>query len=451
MSNTDHAPRPTIRPTSGGPAGVDARPPLRVLFLHQEAAKVAACLKELRRVQVVVRGDVARTAEEFAHHLRSLAHDLVVAEYPNSIYPGTQILQRLRRFRTDRHIPVIFVANRLGREAAAELMSKGVADCVDTEHLGHLPVVIRRVLSESKLREERDRAEQLLRLSEAHYRALVGNTTYGMCRCDLDGTFLDVNHALMTMLGYSSRRALLAKNLAGGVLCDPIQRAQLLGRLPHGAHGNPVETEWTRKDGTNLRIRLSGRAVNGEDGRAHAYELIAEDITKQRELEDDLRQQAARDSLTGLANYRHLAQVLDSEIKRSARTGREFAVLLLDVDKLKEINDHHGHVAGSQALCRVADVLGIFSRETDTAARLGGDEFALVMPETGLDGAHHVAERIQDRLARDGRAPKVTVSIGLAVYPHDGDRIDSLLSAADGAMYAVKYHPPDLQRELVGL
>jgi len=62
-----------------------------------------------------------------------------------------------------------------------------------------------------------------------------------------------------------------------------------------------------------------------------------------------------------------------------------------------------------------------------------------------------VAERIQDRLARDGRAPKVTVSIGLAVYPHDGDRIDSLLSAADGAMYAVKYHPPDLQRELVGL
>ena len=441
-ANTSRLPVPGTNDRARRPS---KRPVLRVLFLHQDPARVAACLKELRRVQVAVRSDVAGTAAQFADRLQSQTYDLVVAEYPNPIYAGTQVLQHLRRIHSVSHMPVIFLANKLGREAGAELISKGAADCLDIEHLGHLPVAIRHAVAENTLREQRDRAQQQLRHSESHYRALVGNLTYGMCRCNLDGTFLDVNHALITMLGYTSRKALLAENLAGSVVCDPVRRDQLLGR-----HANPVETEWTRKDGTSLKIRLSGREVTGDDGRAEAYELIAEDITRQRELEDDLRQQAARDPLTGLANYRQLAEVLNSEIKRSSRTGREFALLLLDVDKLKEINDRLGHVAGSQALCRVADTLCIFSRETDTAARLGGDEFALVMPETGRDAAHHVAERIQDRLARDGREPAVTVSVGLSVYPDDGDRIDSLLAAADIGMYAMKSRPPDLQRVLIG-
>jgi len=151
-----------------------------------------------------------------------------------------------------------------------------------------------------------------------------------------------------------------------------------------------------------------------------------------------LRQQAAKDSLTGLANYRHLVDTVDSEIKRSERTAREFALLFLDLDGLKKINDRFGHLVGRQAICRLADVLCISSRTMDTPARFGGDEFALVLPETGEMSANSVARRICDGLANDGKEPKLSVSVGVAIYPKDGDKIDSLLGAADAALYAMK-------------
>jgi len=149
------------------------------------------------------------------------------------------------------------------------------------------------------------------------------------------------------------------------------KRAQLLGQPDQQGSVDPIEIEWKRKDHTTLKVQLSGQEILGEQGQLDAYEVITEDVTKQRQLEDRLRQQAARDPLTGLANYRHLAEVLAMEVKRSERTGREFALLLFDLDGLKQINDRYGHLTGSHAICRVADVLS-FCRDTDTAARYGG-------------------------------------------------------------------------------
>jgi diguanylate cyclase (GGDEF)-like protein len=125
------------------------------------------------------------------------------------------------------------------------------------------------------------------------------------------------------------------------------------------------------------------------------------------------------------------------EIKRSERTAREFALLLFDVDGLKQINDRYGHLIGSHALCRVADVLS-FCRDIDTAARYGGDEFAVVLPETNSEAANQVAQRICDSIGNDGMKPLISVSIGVAVYPHDGERIEALLRKADVAMYTMK-------------
>ena len=151
-----------------------------------------------------------------------------------------------------------------------------------------------------------------------------------------------------------------------------------------------------------------------------------------------VRHLAISDPLTGLANYRHLIDVLEAEIERSGRTGREFSVLLLDLDGLKTINDRFGHLVGSRALQRLANVLRVHSRAMDTPARYGGDEFALVMPETGGEAARRVSSRIRERLASQTEQPKISASVGVAVYPASGVTAERLLVAADEALYAMK-------------
>jgi diguanylate cyclase (GGDEF)-like protein/PAS domain S-box-containing protein len=419
-------------------------PPLHILFVHSQVAEVKRCLQELDKVHFTVSAEVVGTPEEFRERLDSHAYDLVVAEYPSPNWRETQALELLQM--SKRPIPLIFIGGTLQPETVAEFITRGAYDFIEMGHIGHLPVAVHRALNEKALRDERDRAQNGLRHSEARYRALAGNLSYGICRCDLDGKFLEVNEAMVKMLGYASKEKLLGVNLASELIQDPVKRAQLLGQPDPQGSVDPVEITWKRKDGTTLKVRVSGQEVMGEQGELAAYEVITEDVTKQRQLEDHLRHQAARDPLTGLANYRHLAEVLDAEIKRSERTGREFALLLFDLDGLKQINDRYGHMTGSHALCRVADVLS-FCRDTDTAARYGGDEFAVVLPETGAEAAKQVAQRICASIASDGMGPVLSVSIGVAVYPHDGERIEALLQKADAAMYSMKAK----KRELLDL
>lgn len=154
--------------------------------------------------------------------------------------------------------------------------------------------------------------------------------------------------------------------------------------------------------------------------------------------EAQLHTLATTDPLTGLANYRRLLDVLRQEIARSRRTGRPFAVLLLDMNGLKKINDRYGHLAGSRAICRVAGVLRQACRETDTPARFGGDEFAIVLAETGDEGGQAVLRRVTQRLATDTAKPVLSVGGGHAVFPRDGDSPTLLLRAADRALYESK-------------
>src|SRR6516164_7061041 len=153
---------------------------------------------------------------------------------------------------------------------------------------------------------------------------------------------------------------------------------------------------------------------------------------------EQVRHLAASDPLTGLANYRKLLDVLDTETERTLRTGRPFAVLLLDLDGLKRINDTYGHLVGSRALCRVADILRVHCRAIDTAARYGGDEFAVVLPEAREDEAQRVASRIRETLSSDQEDPPISASIGASVYHGEGERVERLLKDADQNLYEEK-------------
>jgi len=175
---------------------------------------------------------------------------------------------------------------------------------------------------------------------------------------------------------------------------------------------------------------------------------LAAETTEHKRAEEHVRQLAVTDPLTGLANYRRLLGAVDLEIKRYGRTGRSFAILLFDLDGLKRINDNYGHVVGSRALCRLGEVLRTYCRGVDTPARYGGDEFAVVLPETTAKSAEQIATRIRDRVAKDEEVPPISASVGIAVFPEDGETIETLLSRADRSLYYMKRQLHESLREL---
>jgi diguanylate cyclase (GGDEF)-like protein/PAS domain S-box-containing protein len=412
------------------------RRPLRALFVHRDADVVDSCLEELKKAQFTVSADFVLNLAQCAKQLRSQSYDVIVAEYPSPNWKGSQALQFLHQ--TVNETPLLFVTTAMGIGSIVQLTADGAFDYVEQEHIAQLPMAVRRALNEKKLRSELEEAGKALRHSQSLYRALVDNPAYGICRCDAKGKFLDVNQALVTMLGYETKEELLAANDASDIVLNLGPETPLASRSSETMRMHPVEMEWKRKNGTTLKAGLSGRGVFDEHGDFDGYEIIAVDITEQRALEDQLRHQASSDSLTGLANHRRLFDVLQAEICRTKRTEREFSLLLLDLDGLKAINDRFGHQAGNRALCRLAQILADCCRSVDTAARQSGDEFALVLPETGVGAATLVALRICDLLAKNAEEPRLSVSVGAASYPKDADTIGTLLYAADKALYAMK-------------
>ncbi len=243
-----------------------------------------------------------------------------------------------------------------------------------------------------------------------------------------------VNHAAETITGYA-REELLSMNFWDLVHPDCRELVLKRGGTRHGG-ARRYEVKILTKNGDERWLDISTAMIEF-DGMPASL-VSAFDLTERKHAEEKVQLLAVTDPLTGLGNYRRLVEALDAEIKRTGRTGRRFAVLLLDLDQLKKINDRYGHLIGSQALCRLADVLRVFCRSIDTAARYGGDEFALILPETTAAAARLVASRIRSRLATDSLQPLLSASIGVAVYPQNGETIEALLCTADRELYGVK-------------
>jgi diguanylate cyclase (GGDEF)-like protein len=156
------------------------------------------------------------------------------------------------------------------------------------------------------------------------------------------------------------------------------------------------------------------------------------------------KERAFVDDVTGVYNARYLFTALDHEIRRAERYGSQIALLFLDVDRFKTVNDQHGHLVGSRTLRRLAEVLGTCIRQVDTLARYGGDEFTILLVDTSLEAGLAIAERIRAAVAgnrfeargRDGL--RVSVSVGVAAYPTHGTTPETLLDVADKAMYRAK-------------
>ena len=212
----------------------------------------------------------------------------------------------------------------------------------------------------------------------------------------------------------------------------------------HTAFDNAIYSAAWMNVAAQLAASQSERLLDAPFVLAQAFTVMSYTIALGGALLDNarlfeqVRHLAVSDPLTGLANYRRLLDVLENETERTNRNNRPFAVLLLDLDGLKRINDTYGHLVGSRAITRLAEILRIHCRAVDTAARYGGDEFALVLPETEEADARQVAQRIHAVLAEDLEQPPLSASIGISIYRGDGERIEKLLSEADKNLYAEK-------------
>ena len=259
---------------------------------------------------------------------------------------------------------------------------------------------------------------------------------------DPDGKIVFVNRSAETMTGYG-RAELIGREV------EVLVPARLRGihvrhRRGFYARGEPrrmgdADSNFTlrRKDGSVVGVEISlGPA--GADTVA-----VVRDVTERHRMEAALEHRALHDPLTDLANRTLFFDRLRQSINVARRESAQVALVMLDVDGFKAINDHHGHAAGDAVLTAVAARLEQGLRSTDTAARIGGDEFAWILPRVAGRGA---AERIvrkrlataQEDVVVDGASIEVGISAGIALYPDDGRDTDALMRAADAAMYATK-------------
>jgi diguanylate cyclase (GGDEF)-like protein/PAS domain S-box-containing protein len=262
-----------------------------------------------------------------------------------------------------------------------------------------------------------------------------------------EGTIQMVNQATCDLLGYEQDELVgrSVETVFGEERTD--SRTVIDDLIEKGCVSN-VEKTYLAQDGTKVPVLFSGAVMREGNGRVQGLVCLAHDITERKRAEETIQQMAYYDVLTGLPNRTLLNDRLTLELAHAHRNRHMLAILFLDLDRFKDINDTLGHSVGDQVLRGVAGRLIECVRGDDTVARLGGDEFIVLLPALRYaEDATKVAQKVLDSLklpmTLGGRELYVTTSIGIALYPNDGTNVESLLKNADTAMYHAKEQGKD--------
>ena len=294
-------------------------------------------------------------------------------------------------------------------------------------------------------------AQTAIAESEHRYRDLFENATVPIATVDLTDTITDVNEAFAQALGYEPRE-LVGTNIGDHLLPDGRRRAteELERKLSGEARFSTYEQEFVTADRRKIVFEVSTRVLE-KDGKPIGIQGVCRDVTEQRRAEAELRElaevnryQARHDALTGLPNRTYFRETVEDAIAAARAESSQLAVLVMDLNRFKSINDTLGHAVGDTLLRRVAETISGAVRDSDVVARLGGDEFGVLVHSRSAIGP--IAEEAATRIARALERPftvrdlplSVDASIGIALHPRHGEDAEALLQHADVAMYVAK-------------
>ncbi|MGZ4959084.1 MAG: EAL domain-containing protein [Methylomonas sp.] len=304
---------------------------------------------------------------------------------------------------------------------------------------------------------ERRKAEENLRLAALVYE----NSSQAMLVTDADNNILSANPAFTAMTGYAADEVI---GTNPRILRSGEHDAAFYQAMWHALNTTGVwhgEIKNRRKNGEIYIEELTINTIFDRNGQPRRRVALSSDITQRKQTEEQIWRQANFDPLTGLPNRNMFRNSLEVEIKKAHRTGQSFALLFIDLDRFKEVNDALGHEMGDHLLKETAHRLQTCIRESDTVARLGGDEFTIILSELDhIDDCERIAESLLQKLSSPFRLGSelayVSASIGITLYPADSTDLSQLLKNADQAMYAAKnqgrngynFFTKDLQRSL---
>jgi diguanylate cyclase (GGDEF)-like protein/PAS domain S-box-containing protein len=292
---------------------------------------------------------------------------------------------------------------------------------------------------------ERMAANEALREAVRRYGSIFEHATEGIFQTTPEGRYLNANPALARIYGHASPQALIAHldDIPRQLYVQPERRAEFARLLQEQGAVRNFESQVYRHDGSIIWISENARAARNADGSVQFYEGTVVDITERKQYEAELEHQASHDSLTGLPNRSLLRDRIEQAIAKARDAARLVAVVFVDLDHFKLINDSLGHHVGDCLLLEIAARLSSCVRSRDCVARQGGDEFVLVLTEQDNEEeiiaiVRRLLETISQPWVHNGEEYGLSCSIGISCYPQDGADPDALLRSADAAMYKAK-------------
>lgn len=365
--------------------------------------------------------------------------DIIFLDYLLGEKTGLTVLRDLRQAGV--RLPVVMLTGQGDEHLAAELMKAGAADYLAKARMSpdSLEQVLRNALRVAELERRAAESEEKLRLAATVFE----NVLEGVLVTDAEGTILSVNPAFTAITGFGEEEAIGKRpNLLKSRMHDaPFYQGLWNALLTSGQWKGEIWNK--RKSGDMFLVWQTISGVHNAEGKVTHYVSVFFDITERKRHEEQVRYQAYHDLLTGLPNRQLFQDRLSQSLLSAKREGEMLAVMFLDLDRFKEVNDTQGHNVGDLLLQEVARRLKNCVRKGDTVARLGGDEFVMLLPKIKqLDNAIHLAEKIIEHLGEpleiSGHALQVGGSVGISLFPKDGDQAETLLKHADQAMYIAK-------------